>query len=81
MILFQKILCRSNPEYVFFIKTCVGGITCLECSNWTLFHRKFSMDIVHPLFGDIVVTSRIYEYVPMNPSSSLGVAYMRVEFL
>jgi hypothetical protein len=77
----SMILCRRNPKDVFFSKTCVGGRRCLECGNLTLFHRNFPMDPTHLRLSDIMVTWRRYEYVTMNPSSSLGVASKRIDLL
>ena len=60
---------------------CVGGRRCHECGDLALFHRKFPIDPTHPILSDIIVKWKRYEYVSMNPSSSLHVPSKRIDLL
>ena len=66
---------------MFFIKRCVGGRIFHECGDLALFDKKFPIDPTHPVFSDITVKWKRYEYVSMNPSSSSHVPYKRIDLL
>ena len=77
----SMIICNRNPENVFFIKWCVGRRICHECGDLALFHMKFPIDPTHLGLSDITVKWKRYEYVSMNPSSSLHVPSKRIDLL